>query len=301
VDEALSDWSERWLGSAVSAVLFEAGTLSAVAGVRLADGREVVIKVRPSTPQLRAAYLVQRHVWQLGYPAPEPLVPPTSLGEAECVSAERLLAGGAAGGRGAADAARSAQALALLIELAASAGEAGSLAQSPPWVAWDHAGSGRWPNVAGGSGDLNLVQGPDWLDSAAARCRARLSRYEAPRVIGHGDWHADNVLWSDGRLFVVHDWDSLVSQPEAVIAGMAAAIFPATEDAWKPATIPESEQFLTAYVAASSRVWTSDDIEAFWAASVWTLAVDAKEVVAGGSVPDLSKAETLERLALAGA
>jgi hypothetical protein len=301
VDEALSEWSERWLGSAVAEVLFEAGSLSAVTGVRLTDGREVVIKVRPSAPQLRARYLVQRRLWQSGYPAPEPLVPPAPLGEANCATAERLLAGGEPGGSGPGDAARSAQALAVLIDLAGSAREVGSLAPSPPWVAWDHAGPGLWPDAGGGPGDLNLVPGPDWLDGAAARCRERLSRYQAPRVIGHGDWHADNVLWSDGRLFAVHDWDSVVSQPEAVIAGMAAATFPATEASWTPATIPECEQFLAAYVAAGSRAWTSDDIEAFWAASVWTLAVDAKEVAVGGSVPDLSEAETLERLSLAGA
>lgn len=299
MDEALRGWSERWLGSAVAEVLFEAGSLSAVTGVRLADGREVVIKVRPPAPQLRARYLVQRHVWQSGYPAPEPLVPPTPLGGAECASAERLLVGGAAAGRGAGEVARSAAALAWLIRVAASAGEVGSLAPSPPWVAWDHAGPGLWPGAGSGPGDLNLVPGPGWLDGAAARCRERLSRYEAPRVIGHGDWHADNVLWSDGRLFAVHDWDSVVSQPEAVIVGMAAATFPCTEASWTPATIAECEQFLAAYVAASSRAWTSDDIEAFWAASVWTLAVDARESTVGGSVSTLSEAEVLERLALA--
>jgi aminoglycoside phosphotransferase (APT) family kinase protein len=168
-------------------------------------------------------------------------------------------------------------------------------------VAWDHDEPGLWPGTDDGPGNLNLVPGPGWLDEAAARCRARLSRYRAPRVIGHGDWHADNVRWSDGRLLVVHDWDSVVSQPEAVIAGIAAAIFPASGDAWQAATIPESEEFLAAYIRASTRAWTPDDTEAFWAASAWTLAVDAKEVVAGGSVPDLSPAGALRRLSLAAA
>ena len=170
-------------------------------------------------------------------------------------------------------------------------------APSPPWVAWDHDEPGLWPGPAG----LNLMAGPVWLDDAAARCRARLRRYRAPRVIGHADWHADNVRWSDGRLLVVHDWDSVVSQPEAVIAGIAAAIFPATGDAWQPATIEEGEQFRSAYARASARAWTPDDTEAFWAASAWTLAVDAKEAVATGSVPALAEAETSERLSLAGA
>src|SRR5215470_11111257 len=97
--EALGEWCERWLGSAISDVLFETGSLSAVTGVRLADSREVVVKVRRCAPRLNAAYLVQRHVWQCGYPAPEPLVPPVPAGLADCASAEQLVGGGDIGGR----------------------------------------------------------------------------------------------------------------------------------------------------------------------------------------------------------
>src|SRR5690242_15189795 len=89
--EGLAQWCVRWLGSAVSDTVFEAGSLSAVVGVRLTDGREVVVKARRSVPRLQAAYAVHRHVWQSGYPAPEPLVPPTPFGAAESVSAEHLV------------------------------------------------------------------------------------------------------------------------------------------------------------------------------------------------------------------
>lgn len=300
MDEALGGWCERWLGSAVAEVVFEAGSLSGVVGVRLVDGREVVVKARRSAPRLKTAYAVHRQVWRSGYPAPEPLVPPTPWDADRSASAERLVRGGAPGGRGPDAAARSAKALAALIGITASAGDVGSLAPSPSWVAWDHQGSGLWPSPDHGP-DLNLVVGPDWLDDAAARCRRRLRRYRAPRVVGHADWHGDNVRWSDGRLAVVHDWDSVVSQPEAVIAGVAAAVFPASGDAWQSATVQEGDQFLCAYIQASARAWTSDDTEAFWAASAWTLAVDAKEAVAAGSVPDLTEAETSERLSRAGA
>lgn len=293
MDEALAAWCARSLGSTVAEVLFEAGSLSTVVGVRLADDREVVVKARRSAPRLRAAYLVHRHVWQHGYPAPEPLVPPTPLSAAETASAEALVRGGELGGRGAEDATRSAQALAALIGIAASAGDVGSLAPSPSWVAWDHDGPGPWPD--------DLPAGPAWLDDAAARCRARLRRYRAPRVIGHADWHADNVRWSAGSLLVVHDWDSLVSQPEAVIAGIAAAIFPASGARWQPATVAESEHFLSAYIRASTRPWTPDDTEAFWAASAWTLAADAKEAVSNKESPTLTETEILERLALSNA
>lgn len=301
LDEALGPWCERWLGSAVSEILFEAGSLSAVVGVRLADGREVVVKARRSAPRLQAAYAVHRHVWRSGYPAPEPLVPPTPWGSAESASAEQLVRGGEIGGRSPGDAARSADALAALISVTAVADDVGDLSPSPSWVAWDHDEPGLWPASDAGSADLNLMAGPAWLENAAVRCRERLRRYRAPRVIGHADWHADNVRWSGDRLLVVHDWDSVVSQPEAVMAGIAAAIFPATGESWQTATVDESDQFLSAYIRAGTRAWTPDDTEAFWAASVWTLAVDAREAVAGGTLPNLTEAEAFERLSLAGA
>ncbi len=299
--DTLGEWCERWLGSAISEVLFETGTLSAVTGVRLADSREVVVKVRRCAPRLNAAYLVQRHVWQCGYPAPEPLVPPVPLGAAHCASAEQLAGDGDIGGGGRADAERSAEALAWLLRITPAIADVGDLSPAPPWVAWDHAGPGLWPTPDGRPEGLSTVAGPSWLDEAGLRARERLGRYRAPRVIGHGDWHADNVRWSGTELLVVHDWDSVVYQPEAVIVGLAAAIFPAPDACWQPATIAESEEFLDAYLRAGSGPWTQDDIQAFWAATVWTRAVDAKEESADGPVMSLSQAEALDRLARAGA
>jgi Phosphotransferase enzyme family len=299
--EALGEWCERWLGSAVSEILFETGSLSAVTGVRLADGREVVIKVRQCSQRLDAAYLVQRHVRQSGYPAPEPLVPPTPLAAADCASAEQLVSGGDIGGRGRGDADRSAQALAWLLRITPAVADVGDLSPSPPWVAWDHREPGLWPAPDGRPEGLNTASGPDWLNNAGFRARDRLSRYRAPRVIGHGDWHADNVRWSGNKLLVVHDWDSVVYQPEAVVAGTAAAIFPATSVSWQPATITESEEFLNAYRRARCGPWNQDDTEAFWAATVWTRAFDAKEESADGPITSFSQAEALDRLVRAGA
>jgi hypothetical protein len=45
--------------------------------VRLADGRPVVVKVRPALPRLAAGTAAQRARWQAGFPAPEPLTGPT--------------------------------------------------------------------------------------------------------------------------------------------------------------------------------------------------------------------------------
>ena len=47
MDEGLAAWCRRWLGAEPVAVLFRAGYLSEVTGLRLANGREVVLKARP--------------------------------------------------------------------------------------------------------------------------------------------------------------------------------------------------------------------------------------------------------------
>ncbi len=52
--QEVSGWCTTRLGSPLSAVLFESGYFSAVFGVALADGREVVVKVRPWEDRLVA-------------------------------------------------------------------------------------------------------------------------------------------------------------------------------------------------------------------------------------------------------
>jgi len=174
--DSLGEWCERRLGSALAEVLFQTGNLSAVTGVRLADSREVVVKVRRCAPRLHAAYLVQRHVWRCGYPAPEPLVPPVPLGAAHCATAEQLAGGGDIGGGGRAGAERSAQALAWLLRITPAIADVGDLSPAPPWVAWDHAGPGVWPAPDGRPEGLSTVAGPGWLDEAGLRARERLGR-----------------------------------------------------------------------------------------------------------------------------
>ncbi|MEV6781228.1 hypothetical protein [Streptomyces sp. NPDC051098] len=49
---------------------------------------------------------------------------------------------------------------------------------------------------------------------------------------------------------VVHEWDSAVARPEAALAGLAAAVFPAGGPEDRPATVAETEQFLAAYARA---------------------------------------------------
>jgi hypothetical protein len=273
--------------------------LAAVVGARLADEREVVVKVRGWEPRVAACAQVQRHLFAGGYPCPELLAGPVVV-DGYAVTAESYLPGEArlpASGRAAQP---FAEQLARLVRLAPSAAEVPSLAPAPPWAAWNHQQGGLWPWPDDLDADLNAAGGPGWIDDAGEAARQRLRAEQGEIVIGHGDWWTGNLRWHGDRLFVAYDWDSLIADSEAVIAGLAAAIYPATDDR-RAATIAETEAFLAAYAHARSRLFNPGDLPLCWAAGVWTLAHEAKkEHAIGQPIRVLTPAEARDRLCRAG-
>ena len=94
VDPArLAHWCEEQLGSPPAGEIFRSGYLSAVIGLRLADSRAVVVKVRPDSPRMVACVEVQRRLFESGYPCPEPLTGATPFGDA-VATAEAYIPGG---------------------------------------------------------------------------------------------------------------------------------------------------------------------------------------------------------------
>jgi hypothetical protein len=273
--EALTVWCKRWLGAPPAAELFEAGYLSTVKGLRLTDGREVVVKVRPHVSRLAGCAVVHRALWTSGFPCPEPLVDLQPL-EGYAGSAETLVQGADEPPPPSKLAARSAAALARLVGLAPDPGSVPSLAPSPSWVGWDHAEPGLWPTPEDYDVDLNSLQEPRWLNRVAAAVRDRLRDHSGDPVIGHGDWHPENLRWQGLLLVAVHDWDSVICQPEPAIAGLAAASFLGIDQPPRVASVDDSAAFLDAYQQARGCRWTSADYAACWAAGLWQRAFDAK-------------------------
>ena len=149
VDPArLARWCAEYLGSPPAGELFRSGHLSAVIGVRLADGREVVVKVRPRSLRIAGCVEVQRRLFESGYPCPEPLTGAAPLGDG-VATAETYVPGGAMlpGAEGSARA--FADAFARLVMLAPRPAEVPALDPSPSWAAWSHAGPGLWPRPEG--------------------------------------------------------------------------------------------------------------------------------------------------------
>ena len=305
----MEDWCLRWLGSRPQRQLFIAGGMSRVFGLHLVDGRDVVIKVRRPQARLYACAAAHQHLWQAGFPCPEPLVGPAPLGE-ELATAERYVPGGGGLEPTVGNAERYAWALSELVRLAPPPSALPSLEPPPSWAWWDYPGPCTWAWQSAAERALAAERGwsrPEvppqlvWLEDLARRTRARLSAFRAPAVVGHVDWWVDNLRWLDGNLHVVHDWDSLARQPEAIICGFAASMFAESLGHWVQANLAQSEAFLAGYERARGRAWGHEEREVCWAAGLWQ---NSHSISAStGDVPAraaLLASELAERLRLAG-
>lgn len=290
-DRELAAWCAEHLGSGPAEVLFTMGHLSAVTGLVLRDGRAVVVKMRPMAYRLDACAAVHRHLFDAGFPCPEPLAGPEPLG-GYAASAELLVPGGDLIVESAQPAAKHAALLAELIRLAPAAGKVGDLAPAPPWTAWNHAYPGMWPPADDRLDDLNSA--PSWVDGVARRIRERLSAVAGPDVIGHGDFEAQNLRWSGSEPLAVHDWDSVICAPEPIVVGLAAAVWPAGITS-AAATVEQTAAFLDGYQAARGVTWPADAVGAAWAAGLWVLAFNEKKASFDGYAT-LDSADAEERL-----
>jgi hypothetical protein len=276
-DQALSDWCREHLGAPVAERVFTAGHLSAVYGLRLADDHEVVLKVRGGGPRLDACMRVQRHMWEAGFPCPEPFGEPHPLGSA-VATAEALLPDGEQPTLE--DAPRLfAHLLARFVECARDLPPQPTLRPAGAWVCWYHTENGVWPVPDDRDVDLNAehCSVTAWVDEVGAAVRERLGEIrDAACVIGHGDWHWENVKFLDGRPLAVHDWDSVIYEPEVVIVGQAAAVFEGGPTG-AGASVEQSKAFVEAYQSARGREFSKAELQLCWAAGLWVRAFNAKK------------------------
>ena len=99
----------------------------------------------------------------------------------------------------------------------------------------------------------------------------------------------------------MHDWDSVIAQPETAIVGLAAAVWPAAGAPGEAATLAQSAEFIAAYQETAGRQWTGQEVQDAWMAGLWVRLFNAKKDAANGGGPQLDRlaAEIGERLALA--
>lgn len=281
-------WCQRQLGAEPVQELFRSGHLSLVVGLRLADQRRVVVKGRPAAARLAGCMAVQQALALAGFPCPRPLTGPQQL-DGLLVTAEELVAGGEQLADQTDAAGLFAGLLADLVRLAPLPRAVPPLVPSPPWVGWDRQAAELWPEADDLAVDLNRHRGPGWLEETAARVRARLAGVPLAAVVGHGDWESQNIRWRGRRALVVHDWDSVVAQPEAAVAGQAAAVWPAAGGPGQAASIEQTEQFLAAYAQARGGDGPAPELQVAWAAGLWVRCFNAKKDAVLGGGPQLDR------------
>src|SRR5215510_8537038 len=244
----LPDWLPAWcldhLGGEPAGVLFQLQQISMVFGLRLAGGRDVVVKARADDGRAASCVAVQARLAERGFPCARPLTPVTGVGSL-AVHAEEFRPGGEVLHGDSPDIAmRCAEVFAWLMAELADVTVAPPL-PNPPWVRWDHADPGVWPAIdCLGNRDQSTV--PAYLVDTAGRTRARRLGARLLCVMGHADFEAQNLRGHGREVFAVHDWDSLAWQPEAALVG---AVIGAFASAGPPTLAPvdSSDAFLAAY------------------------------------------------------
>jgi len=301
----LPDWLPAWcveqLGDEPVGVLFELRQMSAVFGLRLADGRDVVVKAREDDGRAASCVAAQARLAERGFPCARPLTPAIGVGALAVHAEESRPGGDVLRGDSPGVAVRYAAVFARLMAELADVTVAPPL-PNPRWARWDHTDSGPWPAI-GFLDERDQSTVPAYVVDAAERARKRLLAADLPCVLGHADFEAQNLRWHGRDVWAVHDWDSLAWQPEAALAGAACGAF-ASGSPTTLAPIESSAAFLAAYQDLRGRRFTAEEQEIAWAASLWTATHDLRWEALHGDPPvscDAVRAQATERLRRANA
>ena len=257
------------------AVFFAAGGVGLVVGLRLADGRDAVVKVHwwnASLDRLAAVHQVQDRLADRHPAVPRPLAPPCRLGRG--VATFEAYRPGAAGPW---DRATVAAGLHRLVD-------AGRDLDGPLGDPLLHrpADATLWPEPHDPRFDFAATtDAAEWIDDLGRAARRRLDEGWArvPAVVGHFDWRVQNLGFRDGEIVVIYDWDSIARAPEAVIVGCAAGTYRidwrSGEDDPLP-TLDDMAAFVADYEAARGRPFEGDDRGLLDAANLAHLAYGAR-------------------------
>ncbi|MDP8911682.1 MAG: hypothetical protein M3M94_06425 [Actinomycetota bacterium] len=245
-------------------------SVGALVGLRLRDGSRVALKVhrglKPSF--LDAVQVVQRHLWEVGFPCPRPLGrrgrgtnrdahDRATLEEWDDPEVRRTMAA----------------LLARLVAVTTPLGHVPGLRRVffRPGTLWPIPHSALFDFEA-------TAAGAERIDEVARVAKPICDRPVGRRVAGHGDWSAKHLRFDELRPVVVYDWDSLNTDREPVFVGIAAATFTYTE-ALEVALWPSADEaaaFLDDYDAARGASLTPDERAVAEAWATYTRAYAAR-------------------------
>ena len=268
------------LGAPIAASTFFEASVGSVHGLRLRDGRELVVKLHAphvSTRHLDAVQAAQRLLAAGGFPVPVPLLPPTPVG-AGVATAESLLAGGEVPDGHRPEARRAlasalARVVALCRPLTAEPGFREHAMTTPPDELWPRPHDGRFDFA-------RSATGAEWIDAIAAAALPPQETDAGVDVVGHTDLRAEHVLLEGDVLTAVYDWDSLALYREPVLVGIVAHGFTAN---WRAPTghrqfpaLAEVRAYVADYERARGAPFTADERRMLDASLVYTMAYTAR-------------------------
>jgi hypothetical protein len=277
---ALDAWCRQALGAGIAASELFYASVGSVHGLRLDDGRRVVVKLhRPGTSArfIRCVQTVQRRLADDGFPAPEPLAGPAPFGSG-IASAEALLDDGEhTDAHDPAVRQAMAAALARLVALCRPLTSLDGLRENPMTRAADR----LWPTPHEGRFNFEATAvGAEWLDRLATRARVICDRDVGDLVVGHTDWRAQHLRFSAGRLTAAYDWDSLSIVREPQLVGIVAHGFTADwERAGGGPQLPSLEEalaFASEYADARGAPFTAEEDAVLRASLAYTMAYTAR-------------------------
>jgi hypothetical protein len=280
------------LGSGVDRYEFYATSVCGVHGVRLRDGRGVVVKIHRAGADkmhLDAVHDVQRHLVAAGFPAPAPILGAAPLAGGIAVVDELLARDGWEDAHEPAVRRRVAAGLARQLELCRALGAVPGLktAALVRRQLWAKPHDRRFDFAASSAGAA-------WIGELAAEARCRLDEAAAGNLVaGHMDWRVEHLRFRDGELTATWDWDSLSLAAEPVAVGTVAHAFVAdyTVDDLEPVpTLEEALAFVADYEAARGAAFSRGERRAVYAALVAATAYSARcehsdELTAMGTRP----------------
>ena len=278
VPEAVDGACREALGVDARELVFRSTAVGDVFGVRVDDGRHVVVKLHQprEVPETLAAVLaVQAHHRRAGFPCPEPLSGPVAV-DVYATIETMLLDGDPADTHDPRRRRLVAEALPATSRSPANAGIRPALRRG-----WNAYPSDRlWPTEAHDPRlDLaGTAAGAEWIDAFAARVKPTATR-PAPPALGHTDWSGKHFRFAEDRITAVYDWDSVRVASEPVIAGNAAFAFTANWDlpGVDPAAEPdEVSAFIDEYESARGTRLTRGEREQTIACGAYLMAYVAR-------------------------
>jgi hypothetical protein len=267
------------LGSAIDKCLFYQVSQGSVFGLRLQDGRRIVVKVHPPEQPydfLAAVYRVQSHLAEHGFPCPRPIAGPASLVYGHATVEELVDVGNYADAHDPAIRYTMAETLLRLVDLTRDFTDIAGL---QPGILTRQPGDALWPRPHSKIFDFEATKvGSEWIDQIASKARQALSHSAGQKVIGHTDWSVKHFRFEGNKARVIYDWDSLALEKEPVIVGDAARGFTMTWHLEVPLapSLDELWAFVSEYEEARGIAFTSTERTTIAASAAYALAYSAR-------------------------